>query len=78
MRPKAVACDAHSSICRVTLAPPLSDSGSASTISLITWCGVVVPEHEAEDRDEDDRQRDEREEDAVRNSAACWVQRSAK
>ena len=35
-RPKAVAGDASSSICRVTSAPPLSESGSASTISLIT------------------------------------------
>jgi hypothetical protein len=35
-RPKAVAGEARFSICRVTSAPPLSERGRASTISLIT------------------------------------------
>ena len=68
-RPKAVAGEASFSICRVTLAPPLSDSGSASTISLDhARAEIVVAEHDAEDRDEDDRERYEREEDAVRDA----------
>ena len=65
-RPSAVAGEARFSISRVTSAPPLSESGSASTISPDhVVAEAVVAEHEAEDGDEDDRERDEGEEDAV-------------
>ena len=65
-RPSAVAGEARFSISRVTSALPVSESGSASMISLITLAAeAVVAEHDPEDRDEHDRERDEREEDAV-------------